>query len=362
MYLGFILIVALSLLAQAAAAVLALRLMGITRTNKAWMLVAVAMLAMAIRRATVLAGILAYPSLLDSMDYWSEAIGLLSTLALLAGFAAIGPLFRTIQRAKDDLQQARDQLEKEIREQTADLLRANEELQAEFVEKAKVEEALRDKQRHLLQVIEICERDQRLLAYEIHDGFVQPATAALMNLHASLSAYSSDPELALANVARGVQLLQESIAEVRWLVSGMRPVVLEDMGLVAAVDKLVEETEGRTGVAIAWTHQVAFGRLAPPLEMSIFRVIQEALRNAVRHGRAERIEVTLSQVDKTIVVRVKDWGCGFDMSLKKPGHFGLESMRERARLFGGAARIESAPGAGTCVTAEFPLIEKEAKT
>ena len=361
MYLGFILIVALSLLTQVAAAVWALRLMGITRSNKAWMLVAAAMLAMAIRRAAVLAGVLTYPALLDSMDYWSEAIGLLSAVVLLVGFAAIGPLFRTIQRAKEDLQRVRDQLEREVREQTADLRRANEELQAEFVQRAKVEEALRDEQRHLLHVLEICERDQRLLAYEIHDGFVQPATAALMNLHASLSAYSSDPELALANVVRGVQLLQESIAEVRWLISGMRPIVLEDMGLVAAVDKLVEDTEGRMGVAIAWTHQVTFGRLAPPLEMSVFRIIQEALRNAVRHSRAERIEVSLSQADKTIVVRVKDWGCGFDMSVQKPGHFGLESLRERARLFGGAARIESAPGVGTCVTAEFPLIEKEAR-
>ncbi len=124
MYLGFILIVALSLLTQVAAAVWALRLMGITRSNKAWMLVAAAMLAMAIRRAAVLAGVLAYPALLDSMDYWSEAIGLLSAVVLLVGFAAIGPLFRTIQRAKEDLQRVRDQLEREVREQTADLRRA----------------------------------------------------------------------------------------------------------------------------------------------------------------------------------------------------------------------------------------------
>ena len=87
-----------------------------------------------------------------------------------------------------------------------------------------------------------------MLAYEIHDGFVQPATAALMNLQAGLAAHTSDPEQALENVARGVQLLQESIAEVRWVISGLRPVVLEDQGLVAAVDKLVHDTESRTEI------------------------------------------------------------------------------------------------------------------
>jgi signal transduction histidine kinase len=68
----------------------------------------------------------------------------------------------------------------------------------------------------------------------------------------------------------------------------------------------------------------------------------------------------LTQAGSTIVARVQDWGCGFDASLRKPDHFGLEGMYERARLFGGAIRIRSAPGEGTSVTAEFPLVEKEA--
>ena len=191
------------------------------------------------------------------------------------------------------------------------------------------------------------ECDQRLLAYEIHDGFVQPATAALMNLQASLSTYKSDPEKALENVVRGLQLLQESIAQVRWLISGLRPVVLEDQGLVAAVDKLVHDTENRTEIPIAWSHQVQFNRLLPALEMSLFRIVQEALRNAVRHSRTDRVEVALTQAGGTIVARVQDWGCGFDASLRKPDHFGLEGMHERARLFGGAIRIQSAPGEGT---------------
>ena len=94
--------------------------------------------------------------------------------------------------------------------------------------------------------------------------------------------------------------------------------------------------------------------------MSLFRIIQEALRNSVRHSRTDRVEIALTQAGRTISARVQDWGCGFDASVHKPDHFGLEGMQERARLFGGAVRIQSAPGEGTCVTAEFPLVEKEA--
>jgi signal transduction histidine kinase len=239
------------------------------------------------------------------------------------------------------------------------LARAYDKLLAELAQRSNAGDALRDEHRHLRQVLEMCERDQRLLAYEIHDGFVQPATAAMMNLQAGLSAHASDPKKALEDFARGLQLLQESVSQVRWLIGGLRPVVLEDLGLVAAVDTLVRDTQHRTEIAIGWSHRVQFDRLDPSLEMSLFRIIQEALRNAVRHSRTDRIEIELTQSGRTIRARIQDWGCGFDASLHKPDHFGLEGMQERAELFGGAVRIQSAPGAGTSVAAEFPLVEKE---
>ncbi len=360
MYLEFVTIDALSLLAQAAATIMAVRLIRITGTNRAWIVIALALLAMTIRRVGILVGVVVDPGALDPTRFWSDAVGLFDSILMLVGIAAIGPLFRTIHEAKQAAQRAHDELEKEFQKRTADLVSAHEKLQAEFAQRANAEEALRDEHLHLRKVLEMNECDQRLLAYEIHDGFVQPATAALMNLQASVSAYKSDPQKALENVVRGLQLLQESISQVRWLISGLRPVVLEDQGLVAAVDKLVRDTENRTEIPIAWSHQVRFHRLVPALEMSLFRIIQEALRNAVRHSGTDRVEVALTQQDGTIFARIQDWGCGFDASNRKPDHFGLEGMHERARLFGGVIRIQSAPGAGTTVTAEFPLVEKEA--
>ena len=337
-----------------------MRLIRITGTSRAWILIAVAMLAAAIRRLAVLGGVLASRRSLDLADLWSDALGLLVTILLLAGIASIGPLFRTIQQARETMQRARDQLEQEVRQRTADLVRANEKLQAEFAQRSKTEEALREEHRNLHQVMEMNGRDQQLLAYDIHDGFVQPATAAVMNLQAGISAYKTDPEKALEDVARGLQLLQESLSQVRWLLSGLRPVILEEVGLVAAVNKLVYDTRSRTDIQIGWSHQVQFDRLAPTLETALFRIIQEALRNAVRHSQTDRIEIALTQAGGSVRATIRDWGCGFDTSVHKPDHFGLKGMEERARLFGGAARIESAAGEGTCVTAEFPLAEKEA--
>ncbi len=357
MYSGFILLDSLSLLFQVASACLAIRLIRITGMNRAWIVIAVALSVMAIRRLAVLVGVLINPvdpNILNPVEFWSDAIGLLNAILILVGIAAIGPLFRTIQEAKETTQRAHDCLESEVRQRTADLVAANEKLQAEFAQRAKAKEDLREEHRRLRQVLEMFERDQRILAYEIHDGFVQPATAALMNLQASLSAYATNPDKALENVVRGLQLLQESISQVRWLISGLRSVVLEDEGLAAAVDNLVRNTKLRTEIEIQWSHQVQFDRLAPPLEMSLFRIIQEALRNAVRHSRSDRIEIALTQAGGKISATIQDWGCGFDASVRKPDHFGLEAMQERARLFGGTVRIQSAAGEGTCVTVEFP--------
>ncbi len=359
MFAGFVVVVVVSLVLQVAVAVLAIRLIRITESSWAWIIIAVATLAMAVRRLMVVIAVLTNPRIFDSMDRWSEAIGLLNAALLLLGIWAIGPLFRTIQQAKQAMQRSRDELETEVHRRTADLVRAHETLREEFTQRANAEAALREEQNHLRRVLEICERDQRLVAYDIHDGFIQPATAALMNLQAGLAMLSGDPQKAVESVERGLQLLQESIAEVRWLISGLRPIVLEDLGLVAAVEKLVDDTEARSGIPIRWSHHVEFHRLAPDVEKSAFRIIQEALRNAVRHSHADRIELSITQRGGTVEIRIQDWGRGFDAAIQKPGHFGLEGIGERARLLGGVARTQTAPGEGTTVIVEFPLPSEE---
>src|SRR5271157_5865433 len=115
----------------------------------AWIVIAVAMLAMAIRRLGVLVGVVLDPNTLDLTEFWSDAVGLFIAILLLVGIAAIGPLFRTVQEAKDTTQRAHEQLEKEFQQRTADLVSAHEKLQAEFAQRAKAEAALRDEHLHL---------------------------------------------------------------------------------------------------------------------------------------------------------------------------------------------------------------------
>ena len=260
------------------------------------------------------------------------------------GLASIGPLFRTIQQAKQTIEQARNRLEQEVRQRTAELVRADEELQAEFAQRAKAEEALRDEHRKFRHIVRLNERDQQLLAYDIHDGFVQPATAALMTLQAGLAAYKTEPDKTLEHVVLALQLLQESMSQVRWLISGLRPVILKEQGLVAAIDKLVDDTAGCTEIRIEWLHRVEFDRLAPTLEMSLFRIIQEALRNAVRHSGTNRIEIALIQSGGSVKATIRDWGGRLRPQRAEGGPLRIEGHERAGTTFGGTAQIGKLAG------------------
>jgi signal transduction histidine kinase len=101
-------------------------------------------------------------------------------------------------------------------------------------------------------------------------------------------------------------------------------------------------------------------RLPGELETTIFRIVQEALTNVERHAESARAEVSITERDGVIRIEVRDRGVGFDPEAVVDGHFGLEGIRERARLSGGSAAIESAPGKGTTVTVELPIAAEDA--
>src|SRR4029079_11843353 len=129
----------------------------------------------------------------------------------------------------------------------------------------------------------------------------------------------------------------------------------EQHGIVAAIEFLVEEA--RRGIAaIEFRHPQKFQRLLPQLESAIFRIIQEALTNARRHSRARRVEIDLSATDERVHVSVRDWGVGFDPSIVSNERYGLRGIRERAKVLEGTAAVRSAPGQGTTIEVEFPLL------
>jgi len=199
------------------------------------------------------------------------------------------------------------------------------------------------------------ERLLQLLAYDIHDGLVQDIVGAQMVLESvieSVGMLAGDcvQELILL---RG--LLRKAIGEGRRMITNLRPMIIDEMGVVEAIHYLVAEEEATQRLNVTFTHNVRFNRLAPMLEGIVFRIVQESLSNVRRHAGVQDAEVRLEQYDSMFLIEIEDRGVGFDQSQIADHHFGLEGIRERARLFGGKASIQSIVGKGTIVSVRLPI-------
>lgn len=226
----------------------------------------------------------------------------------------------------------------------------------DLTKRVEQEEALDAERRLLKRLLELHERDRQLISYEIHDGIVQDMTAALMFFEASrIKLAENDPSQEAFE--HGLRLLRGSIDEARRLINGLQPPVLEDEGVVAAVEALVADLRASAGLEIELVVDVGFRRLAPALEMAIYRIVQEGLNNVWHHSRSPRARVELVQRDDTIDILVQDWGIGFNPAQVSKRRYGLTGVRERARLLKGRAEINSAKGQGTSLRVELPLID-----
>ena len=142
--------------------------------------------------------------------------------------------------------------------------------------------------------------------------------------------------------------------------SDLRPSTLDDFGLVVALQQQLDAAAAEAGWQAQYEITGAVTRLAPAVETTIFRVVQEALSNARKHAQSDRMRVILARQEDTVLVEVSDWGRGFDVERvvahpERGEHLGLMGMRERVSLLGGTVTINSAPGAGTTVRIMLPV-------
>ncbi len=151
------------------------------------------------------------------------------------------------------------------------------------------------------------------------------------------------PKLATRAYDAAMTMLRQGHFEARRLISGVRPPILDESGVVAAVVHLVNEQRLQRGPTIELLSEVEFNRLAPILENAVYRIVQEGLANACRHSRSQRVRVELVQHGDYLRIVVRDWGIGFDPAGIEEGRFGLDGIRQRARLLGGQATLQSAP-------------------
>jgi PAS domain S-box-containing protein len=212
----------------------------------------------------------------------------------------------------------------------------------------KIQETLR----HLL---EASDHERQLISCDIHDGLAQQLAAALMQFEAFACLQDKDPEQAAKAHALGVQLVREGHAEARRLIEGLRPPQLREGGIVSAIEDLVRQSNRRSPVKIEFSSNVVELGLAPMLENTVFRIVQECVNNACRHSKSKKVKIELTRHDDELRVEVQDWGVGFEVGRIEEGHFGLEGIQERARVFGGRAIIRSRPRHGTDIIVELPL-------
>jgi signal transduction histidine kinase len=196
------------------------------------------------------------------------------------------------------------------------------------------------------------------LAHDLHDSVTQTVFSLGMLARAAQAQYERRSTKLGNTLDRVATLAQEALVEMRALLFELRPLGLSDEGLSTALAKLVEVVRTRSGVAITYT---ATGdvRLAPEMEMAVFRIVQEALANVVKHAHAGAAAVTLTAGESGLTVQIRDTGAGFDPAAPVAatadgtrGGQGMRSMRERAAAAGVGLLVESAPGRGTTVTIE----------
>jgi PAS domain S-box-containing protein len=216
-----------------------------------------------------------------------------------------------------------------------------------------VEKELSTEKELLRALLDLQERERKMIAHEIHDGFVQDVVGAHMNLSAACHRLTRQGQAA-KSVDATLKLLKKSIDEARRLISELRPMIIDEEGIVDAIEYLVAESLPE--LKLRFTHDVNFHRLDSMLEGTLFRIVQEAINNIKRHAGVKEAEVRLVQRDGIVRAEVRDMGVGFDLAAVPAARFGLRGIHERARLFGGFARVETAPGHGTCVIAELPLL------
>jgi signal transduction histidine kinase len=156
----------------------------------------------------------------------------------------------------------------------------------------------------------------------------------------------------------GMAALRQASLEIRSVMSRLRTPVLDMYGLTEAIGDLISQLRSAPGAPeIECRLDVNFKRLEPTLENALFRIAQEAMTNACRHSKSQKVHVTLAQKGDDVTLEVRDWGIGFDLEAVQENRFGLEGIRERSRILGGKLSIKTKPGGGTVVRVKFPVIE-----
>ncbi|MCM3739296.1 sensor histidine kinase [Oceanobacillus luteolus] len=234
-------------------------------------------------------------------------------------------------------------------EKRLELIQTRIDQQTEFAQKIATERA--EEREKSLQEIVVQERNR--LARELHDSVSQQLFAASMmmaaiNLHDLPGDHEIKKKMQLVE-----KMLQQSQLEMRALLLHLRPVALKGKSLVEGIEELLREMKQKVSMDITWTVEEL--SVDKGIEDQLFRIMQEAMSNTLRHAMATSFHVLLIKREDTVILRISDDGIGFDMERMKTGSYGMQNMRERAYEIGGTFKVVSLPNQGTKLEVKVPI-------
>lgn len=264
-----------------------------------------------------------------------------------------------------------------LSQRTVELAASNLELSLEIVQRKAVEAALKKSERHYSQLLGKSDRmqaqlrrlsrqilsaqedERKKISRELHDVIAQTLTGITVRLATLRKAASLDTKSLESNIARTQALVEKSVNIVHRFARELRPALLDDLGLLSALQSFLQEFTERTGVRAHLKVYAGVEQLDIAKRTVLFRVAQEALTNVARHAKASRVEVSIKELPDGTGMRVTDDGKSFDVQRvlhsRSGRRLGLLGMRERLEMVGGWLDIRSAPGEGTTIEARIPL-------
>jgi signal transduction histidine kinase len=228
---------------------------------------------------------------------------------------------------------------------------------------AEVEQTKRELQQLSARLLEIEEEGRRKLSRELHDEIGQTLALLQIEISNAQSLSGSQPDVVRERLRRAHELAGRTVQTIRNISVLLRPALLDDLGLVPALQYQLEEFSRRSGIACEFVEEHVAERLADPVKTCVYRVVQEALHNCEKHSGASKVRVAVRQLPDCLLAEVEDNGCGFEVNqIGMPNRakgLGLLGIRERVAIAGGSLVVDTAPGHGTRIALRIPLASSQ---
>jgi len=294
----------------------------------------------------------------DMMEAYADAKDAQSKLQLL-------------QSREAHLRSRRDELERSLRQMQTTIERAENMLASVGLAINLLQDGITEiaatpaselRQEIALRVIRAQEEERLRVAREIHDGPAQTLANIVLRLEIAGKLLEIDQSKVKQELQDLKHLVRTNLQDIRRIIFDLRPMALDDLGIVPALRKYLENFELNYGIEIEFKVEGRERRLAAAVEIALFRLIQEGMTNVAKHAHAKRVVISVQFQDECTAACIKDFGDGFDVeqAFANPGeHYGLIGMRERIEMFGGRMVVESKPGRGTSLEFSLPVAKEE---